>query len=427
MIRLINLTDLQKRFLLDEEHRFFVIPSGRRARKTLISSRKIIFGDRGAVQSDKKRFFQGAPTRQQAKDIFWEKLKTETKEFQRKRPNESELYVELHSGSRVYVIGLDRPERIEGMPWDGCHITEVGNLKHDAWPAHIRPVLSDTGGFAILDGVPEGWNDYYDLALYSCGGFLPTTEPIIGAFAENKDDPEWCYYHWFSSDVLNPSEIHSARMHMDEKTFRQEFEGSFENYAGLAYYAFSELNLDIELQRNPDEHIHIGMDFNVNPMTATLNHIRGDDVLQWGEIYLNNSRTFEMRDYILDRYPVDLCTIYPDSTGKHESSNAQRSDIAILRSAGFKVLARSAPPRVINRVNAVNSKMKAGDGKPHYFVNPKNCPKTVNDWNHVMRTDDGRLDKSQEGKGIKHTSDGEGYLIDFNFPIQRSIATGRQL
>ena len=145
------------------------------------------------VNSD-HRYFHGAPTRMQAKQIFWKDLKDYTYAFREKPPNETELYVTLLNGTEIHVIGLDKPERIEGQPWNGCHITEIGNVKESAWPENIRPVLSDTNGFAYLDGVPEGRNHYYDLALNACGGVLPTTFPIKGAYAENPEEKEWCYY-----------------------------------------------------------------------------------------------------------------------------------------------------------------------------------------------------------------------------------------
>ena len=57
-----------------------------------------------------------APTYAQAKLIFWEELKRDTKYFQSKTPSESELWVKLKNGSEIRVLGLDKPERIEGTP-----------------------------------------------------------------------------------------------------------------------------------------------------------------------------------------------------------------------------------------------------------------------------------------------------------------------
>jgi len=406
-----NLTQCQVS-LFHDPARFIIIPAGRRSRKTLICKRKVLID---AVKNQEHRYFHGAPTRQQAKDIFWKDLKNYTKAFWGKQPNETALFVSLMNGSEIHVIGLDKPERIEGQPWNGCHITEIGNIKESAWPENIRPLLSDTNGFALLDGVPEGRNHYYDMALRACGGVIPETRPVHGAYATSEEDPEWCYYSWFSSDVLSPGEIASARRDLDARTYRQEYEGAFESYEGLAYVEFGEHNFDM-ITRDDNKQVSIGMDFNIDPMTATLGHIVGDSYHQFGEIYSSNSNTFEMRDHLLELYQPHEVVIYPDSTGKHENSNATVSDIAILKKAGFKIVARNSNPFVIDRVNAVNSLLKKRD-KVRYKVNPETCPKTKNDLNKVERLADGRLNKNQEKQGLKHITDALGYLINSNWPI----------
>jgi len=413
--RLHSLTDRQKQYLNDYDHRFTVLPSGRRSRKTLLSKRKILIH---ALRNPGSRLFHGAPTHRQAKAIFWAQLKEDTRSLWATRPSETELCVRLLGGSEIHVIGLDAPERIEGQPWDGCHITEMGNIKAHAWGENIRPVLSDTNGFAMLDGVPEGINFYYDLALYAAGGALPKTVPIDGAFAESPDDPDWCYYHWFSSDVLNQSEIEAAKRELDERTFKQEYEGSFESYEGLAYYAFGKHNL-APVQHEKERPVHIGMDFNVDPMTATFSHVMGDDVHQFGEAYLPNSNTWEMVDHIKRRFDINKCFIYPDSTGKARQANASRSNIAILQEAGFPVKARSANPYQIDRINAVNSLLKDRGPQTRYKVNPATCPKTINDFNKVEALEDGRLNKTQEATGLVHITDALGYKVTYLFPIKK--------
>lgn len=374
-----------------------------------------------SLRNPGSKLFHGAPTRAQAKAIFWEPLKHDTKLLWSRKPSETELVVRLFGGSEIHVVGLDKPERIEGQPWDGCHLTEMANMKPQAWPENIRPVLSDTNGFAMLDGVPEGRNFYYELALSACGGALPETLPKIGAFMENPDDPEWCYYHWFSSDVLSDSEIAAARRDLDERQFRQEYKGSFEDYEGLAYYSYGQHNIDDSIEYNENEYVHIGMDFNVNPMTAVFCHIQNDTVLQFGEAFLRESNTFQMCDHIKELFPVRMVTIYPDSTGKSERSNATRSDIVILKKAGFKVLARSSNPRQKDRINAMNRLMKNNGEKTRYRINSKNCPKTINDFNRVESLPDGRLNKQQEKTGLVHTTDGLGYLVNYLFPVKIQI------
>ena len=411
--RLMGLTQRQADYLIDWNHRFFILPSGRRSRKTLLSKTKIICF-KGLEKPD-CNYFLAAPTYQQAKRIFWNDLKNWAHYFIKDK-SESELCVTLVNNTKIHVIGLDKPERVEGTPWDGCLIDETGNVKEQAWRENIRPVLSDTNGFALLTGVPEGRNWYYDIALYAGGGFIPASYKTTGSFAENPNDKEWCYYHWFSSDVLSDHEIEAVKRELDERTYRQEYEGSFESYKGLAYWPFGKDNIN-PVEYNHVEHVHIGMDFNRNPMTATFSHVRNNRVYQFGEAYLNHSNTYEMRDHLLELFRVKNCTIYPDSTGKHESSNATMSDLGILTKAGFKIKARSINPRIKDRINAVNSKIMPANKVPCYFVDPS-CKYTVNDLNKVQTTDDGREDKTQESTGLVHISSALGYMIAFLFPVK---------
>jgi len=419
--RLVNLTPIQIKYYLDE-HRFIVNPAGRRARKTLIGRRKLL----NKALRTPGRYFHGAPTHKQAKDIFWEAVKKDSA-LLRSFKSETDLVVKLYNGSEIHVVGLDKPERIEGQPWHGCHITEFGNLKGmDAWTSNIRPVLSDTNGWAILDGVPEGRNFYYDIALRSCAGVLPKSQSRLGSYAE--DGKEWAYYHWFSSDVLSEEEIAAVREELDDRTYRQEYEGSFESYEGLAYKEFGQHNLDKTLKED-SKIISIGMDFNVDPMTATLGSVKGDSYHQFGEVWLNTSNTFEMRDYLIERFKDPRrIVIYPDSTGKNNESNATKSDLQILEDAGFTIHANSQNPRQRDRINNMNSFMKDRGPYTRYKVNPITCPKTVNDLNKRESLSDGRLDKNQEKETmIGHISDGLGYLVSYLFPLIKGKITGLRI
>jgi len=418
-----NLTPIQKKYYNDT-HRFSVTSAGRRSRKTLISMAKL---ENRALEdylkyNDNRRYFHAAPTRQQAKDIFWEKLKKNTKIFWTRQPSETELTVFLLNKIEIHVVGLDKPERIEGREWHGGHITEFGNIKSGAWEENIRPLFADTNGFCYIDGVPEGRNHYYDRALYAAGGVIPKTVPKQGGYAENPTDSEWAFYTWFSSDVLTESEIISAKNDLDERTFRQEYEGSFESIEGRAYYNFSKENLKM-CKYNENETVHIGMDFNVNPMTAVFGHIFSDEYHQFGEAYLKNSNTFEMARHITELFPINKVIIYPDSTGRAMESNATESDLQILKNKGFYICANSTNPYVKDRINAVNSLICSMDGKRRYFVNPKTCPKTINDLNKVERLPDGRENKKQEQQGLVHISSALGYLVSYNFPFVKPRIT----
>ena len=183
--------------------------------------------------------------------------------------SETERVITLLNGTQLMVAGLDKPERIEGItfpPVKGILITEMANQKPDMWGAHVEPILADNEGWAILNGVPDGKNHWYDMCLIPGQGVIPEVKPIEGAFAKHK---EFSFHAWYSSDVLPARMIERAKRSLDEITFKQEYEASFEGYAGLAYYAFSERN-HRECRRIMGLSLDIGMDFNVDPMCCTV-------------------------------------------------------------------------------------------------------------------------------------------------------------
>ena len=411
-------------------HRFICVAAGRRSRKDLIGVSKLLVDPgRGAFDLPGHTFIFAAPTRPQAKAIFWEILKRDTKFAQASRPLETELKIKLINGSELVVAGLDKPERIEGVtfpPIKAILVTEFPNCKPDVWGDHIRPILSDNDGWAILNGVPEGMNHWYDKCVYAAGGSIPNPTANNGVFAENPEDAEWCFYSWFSADVLPEKEIEAAKRELDERTFRQEYEASFESDAGIAYYAFNQKNIR-KCEYNPNINLDIGMDFNVNPMCSVEGHIRDGAFHQHSESVLINSNTQEMINHLIDKYNLVKnrqgmynVTVYPDATGSARETNATFTDLQLLRRAGFTVKARKANPLQRDRINSMNAAMKPMVGNPRYYVDPS-CKNTIDDYSKVQRLADGRLDKNQEevGKAKVHISDACGYLIDFNFPIHK--------
>jgi len=165
------------------------------------------------------KYFVAAPTHSQVKKIYWDDLKILCLPWINiaKRPSESNLIIYLNRGQEIHLIGMDKPERIEGPPWVGGVLDEYANMKKHTWLSHVRPALSTPGmppGWCDFVGVPEGRNHYYRL--------------FKSAKAEQLDKgskSEWGVFHWKSADILDPKEIESAKKDMDELTFQQEYEG----------------------------------------------------------------------------------------------------------------------------------------------------------------------------------------------------------
>ena len=170
--------------LVSDKIRFKVVPAGRRSGKTWRAKRYLI---RQAMRVSGRYFF-GAPTYAQAKEIFWADTKAYVPEWLKSKTHETTLTLYLKNKSEIHVVGLDKPERVEGQPWTGAIVDEMGNCKPDIWDAHLSPLFDTIGikTWCWFIGVPEGLNHYNDLNDY----------------ALHSGDPEWKSYTWFSSDIL---------------------------------------------------------------------------------------------------------------------------------------------------------------------------------------------------------------------------------
>lgn len=175
---------------------------------------------------DNARFFCAAPTLDQARRIYWQDLKALIPSFAlAKQPSETMLTIKLVNDSEIVVLGMDKPERIEGSPWDGGVLDEYGNMKEKAWGENIRPALADRQGWCDLIGVPEGRNHYYEL-----------DQKAQADVAKFGDASEFGRFTWFSSGILPESEIEAARRDLHPKVFQQEYEGTFVDFSGVAIF-----------------------------------------------------------------------------------------------------------------------------------------------------------------------------------------------
>ena len=161
------------------------------------------------------------------------------------------------------------------------------------------------------------------------------------------------------------------------------------------------------------EHLHIGMDFNVNNMSAAVAVLRNGDPHFVDELTQIRD-TPSMIEAIRSRYRGHPITIYPDASGgSTKSVNASVSDITLLRSAGFTVLAPRSNPFVKDRVLAVNQLILNKDVR-RLKVNPDKCPTIVEGLEQQAYNKNGEPDKTG---GFDHLNDAGGYFIFNRFPV----------
>lgn len=375
--------------------RFKVIVAGRRSGKTELAKRKLVLSLCKKTIYEDARYFAGAPTRQQAKDIFWDDLKALTPKTWIRNISETELKITTHMNTSIKVLGLEVPARIEGQPWDGGVLDEYGNMKAMAWDENVRPSLSDRNGWCDFTGVPEGFNHYKDL------------------YDAVPDDYEWDRFYWKSADILPVSEIESAKRALDPKTFRQEYEASFEDAQGQVYYAYSPDN-QIDCEINPNYPLILCVDFNVDPCIWEVAQNINGKVFVVDEIRRQNTNTEEMcRDY-LTRYGKHSTIVYGDSAGNSRGTrgNVGQSDYVIMSEMGLRrQVLKKANPRVKDRVNAVNGMLCNAKGERKLFHHPR-CVELKKDFQKIVWNGD-EINKKDILR--THATDGLGYFIEYEF------------
>lgn len=423
--------------------RFKVVPAGRRSGKTeLVGKRNTIIRAMQAhleIKFDPPYTFGvGAPTRDQAKRIYWADLKRMIPEkYLSKKPNESHLELHLINGAEIRVVGMDRPERIEGSPWDGFTLDEYGNMKRQTWTEHLRPALSDRQGWANFIGVPEGRNHYYDLWKSAISG-----------------REGWDGFTWHSADILPPEEIEAAKMDLDELTYQQEYEGSFINFTGRAYYKFEEhkhfyKNLYDRYYTEGD--LIFCFDFNVSPGVAlvcqemyalTKDGIPLLDIIFTaviGEVRIaRNSNTPMVCKKLIKDWGKHEGRVYcyGDATGGAKgTAKVLGSDWDLIKQVlkpvfgerlFFRVTTGNPPER--DRVNAVNSRLENTFGAVRVKVDPIKCKHFIKDMEGVVVVEggSGELDKKSNPE-LTHISDGFGYYVEREYPIKERTTRVQQI
>lgn len=407
--------------LVNSRARFRVVAAGRRSGKTERLKRRLVrCGLEGLSGVQSPTFVAAAPTRDQAKRIFWADLKALSPREWVASVSESELTIRYRSGAQLMVVGLDRPQRIEGVPLDGIGVDEIAEVKRESWEQSIRPALSTRGrppGWAWFTGRPKGRGLFYE--LYSRAG---TREG-------------WESFTWTSATVVDPAEIEQARQDLDPLTFAQEYEAQWVSFDGLAYYQWSPKDHLRTLAYDPTKPLIIALDFNVDPGTAV---IAQEQLLDGetrtaiiGEVHIpkNSNTPAVCRRLVADwgKHPGDVLLYGDPAGGARHTSQTEGTDWdlarAVLRPAfGGRLKERVArkAPYVRDRLNAVNSRLKSTAGLVRLVVDPAKAPNVVKDFEGVtlLAGGSGEIDKKgSEAKGLTHLTDAIGYYVAEQFPV----------
>lgn len=173
--------------------------------------------------------------------------------------------------------------------------------------------------------------------------------------------------------------------------------------------------------------LHVGIDFNVGGCCTAVYVIDRFMVNDRWSVIIHqvaefaDVTTYDVVDRLKRTYATMRLILYPDSTGKHASSNAKLSDLAILEQGGWEINATS-PPFIEDRINAVQRLFYQG----MLLINPNSCPET---WaarmEHAYNKLTGKPQKYPGPGTVDDRNDAADYPLEKLFPVRKSIPVTR--
>lgn len=400
------LSSAQKQ-IAGSDKRFRVLISGRRFGKTHLAIREMC----KAASTPNQTVWYIAPSYRMSKTIVWDQLKKKLVQLNwAKKINESDLTIRLVNGSIISLKGADNGDSLRGVGLNFIVLDEFADIEQKAWTEVLRPTLSDTGGGALFCGTPKGIGNWaYDLFQHS---------------KIDVDNWQSFQYTTIQGGQVPPQEIDQAKQDLDERTFRQEYEASFETYSGQVYYNYGAHTIWRDKLEIPNQ-LMIGMDFNISPMSACVAYMSKKGIVVFDEISIYGSNTDEMVQEIKTRYPNRVITVYPDSASRQRKTSAGgRTDLSILQNAGFRCLTRPTNPAIRDRVNAVNSALKSHNGQQKLWVTAK-CKNVIKSLSRMIyKEGTSQIDDSEN---LSHMADALGYMVEHTFPVKRNSINNNKL
>lgn len=422
--------------------RFRVVVAGRGSGKTEPWKRELIRLAMGPQRVANANYAFLAPTYAQAKLIYWRDLKALTpKAVLAREPIETELALSFRSGCTVRVIGMDKPQRVEGTDLQLAVLDEYADWKPGAFEDSVLPMLDRVGrqGRAVFLGRPRSRNHFYQLV----------TDKAL-----NPAMPDWDYFHWRSRDIMDEETIASAAATADPRAFARNYEAEFEDDAGRVYYAFDRAKHVHPCKYDPSKLTYCCFDFNVRfgvafvaqeqPYRGPLSAVRTDKdiTVGLGEVWIEPDSNSEKVARALAQMfkpggqffppPPKIALEGDPAGGARKTSGVAGNDWEII----VQVLRHELPnvpivsnveraqPMVKPRVNAMNTRLLRADGKISMLIDPT-CTKMIRDLESVVWDKDGEELEGDSTNPLTHISDALAYLLVRRHPAISTSSSGQ--
>ena len=320
------------------------------------------------------------------------------------------MRIETIFGSVLFLIGLDKPERIEGIQIDGIVVDENCDIKPGTIDLSVLPTLTWRKGWLWRIGVPKRFGI----------GATEFRERYTMA-ATNKIEDE-AGFTWPSSEIVPADSLAYARSRMNERDYSEQFDANWLSASGGVFHSFDKEYNVRPCQYKPDVPLLVASDFNVNPMCWTLCHRNGHTIEVFDEIFERDANTRGTLDILYGKYKNHKggFQFYGDATGKARKTSAVSTDYQQIREdSRFQALGRtvhylSSNPAKADRFAVTNNRLCAGDGTRLLFIDGS-CTHLISDL-QIRSFKPGSREPADSGD-VGHASDSIGYLLCRLFPL----------
>lgn len=329
--------------------------------------------------------------------------------------NDSERRLSLINGTVIWFKSGEKPDNLYGEDVYAAVVDEASRVRQDSWIALRSTLTATRGPVRIIGNVKGRANWFYKMARQAERGGLHMRYRKVTALDA------------VAAGILAAAEIEDAKRQLPDATFRELYMAEPSDLDGRVYKAFAPENVSQDIGDNGGT-ILVGMDFNVDPMTAVACSKVGDELHVWDEIVIRNGNTIEMAQEIRRRWPDRDIAVYPDPSGKARKTSAPvgQTDFTILRDHRLRVVAPPAAPPVVDRMNEVNALFCNAEGRRRLFVH-SSCSALIECLEGLVY----KASKSGEttnlpdkSLNIDHIGDALGYLVHAEFPlVKRTLQT----
>lgn len=388
--------------------RFISAACGRGSGKTELARRRVIRMLPIKKQWPRPMYFYALPTYKQARRVAWQNLIDLIPPDWVKKIHHSNMLIDTVWGSQLYVLGLDKPERIEGDQWDGGVIDESCDQKPGVFDRSVLPALSHKNGWCWRIGVPKRTG--------------PGAKEFKLFFDSGKMGTDNEAYTWSSDTVLTQEQLKFARENLNERDYNEQYNASWESVSGLIFHAFDEvLNVRATVTYDPSLPLLIGSDFNVDPMAWIISQKVGEEVWVLDELFIRGTNTGDTLKELAKRYGEHKggFDFFGDATGRSRNTRASESDYIQIRNSklfsGARVFYPRSNPIRANRFSACNTAFCSADGRRRVLIHPR-CVNLIRDLT-TRAYKEGTSDPDDYGD-VGHITDALGYMIVKVLPLR---------